>query len=140
MKKCFLLFSFIAIFAFGTKASESVFTVNDDAVNSAISNAVEMTMAETLATTTSNPFSTNEADQLSAKNGWAAAAICFFLGGLGIHRHYLGTSSMMWLYYCITCGGIGGIVPLIDFVVLVIAAADNNVRKYENNDSFFMWN
>ncbi len=140
MKKSFLLFCFITIFAIGSKASETSFTINDDAVNSAISNAVEMTMSETLSLPSASPFSTDDAAQISAKNGWAAVAICFFVGGLGIHRHYLGTSSMMWLYYCITCGGIGGIVPLIDFIVLIIGAADGSVRKYENNDSFFMWN
>ncbi len=73
------------------------------------------------------------------KNWGVAALLDFFLGGIGIHRMYLGSSDLMWLYYGITCCGIFGIVPLVDFIVIIVDGIDNNIGKYCNNSSYFMW-
>ena len=67
-----------------------------------------------------------------------ALVLDFFLGGLGIHRFYLGTEVMTGIGYILTCGGIFGIVPLVDFIVLIINI--DNISKYVNNPKFFMWN
>ena len=61
------------------------------------------------------------------KNWVVAAVLDFFLGGIGIHRMYLGSSNLMWLYYGITCCGIFGVVPLIDFIVLIVDGVNNNI-------------
>lgn len=71
------------------------------------------------------------------KNFVAAILLNFFLGGLGIHRLYLGTETMTWVGYILTCGGIFGIVPLVDFIVLIINNAD--LSPYIDNPKFFMW-
>jgi len=42
--------------------------------------------------------------------------VCFFLGGLGIHRLMMGYSN--WWLMLITCGGCG-IWSIIDFIKLV---------------------
>ena len=139
MKKGLLVLCLMTIFLVVSKASEVSYSVSDDAVNTAISNAIEMSLSEAVSIPSPIPFASNDAAQISSKNGWAAVALCFFLGGIGVHRHYLGTSGMMWFYYLITCGGVFGIVTLVDFVVLIIGSIDNNVRQYENNDSFIMW-
>jgi len=76
---------------------------------------------------------------LSNPNPWAASAICWFVGGFGVHRHYLGTSGSMWAVYTFTLCGIFGIVPIVDFVVLLIGAIQDDISKYVNNTSFFMW-
>lgn len=73
------------------------------------------------------------------KNWGVAALLDFFLGGIGIHRMYLGSSNLMWLYYGITCCGIFGIVPLVDFIVIIVDGIDGNIGKYCNNSSYFMW-
>lgn len=73
------------------------------------------------------------------KNWGVAALLDFFLGGIGIHRMYLGSSNLMWLYYGITCCGIFGIVPLVDFIVIVVDGIDGNIGKYCGNSSYFMW-
>lgn len=76
----------------------------------------------------------------SAGKNWGVAALLdFFLGGIGIHRMYLGSSNLMWLYYGITCCGIFGIVPLVDFIVIIVDGIDGNIGKYCNNSSYFMW-
>jgi TM2 domain-containing membrane protein YozV len=74
-------------------------------------------------------------DRLANKaDGSVAAAIilCFFFGGLGIHRVVMGGKGTLILLYFITCGGIFGILPLIDFIRLII-----NADHYRNNNSFF---
>lgn len=74
------------------------------------------------------------------KDAAIATLICWLVGGFGIHRHYLGTKSNMWATYTFTCCGIFGIVPLVDFFVLLIDGVINDkVDKYIDNEDFFMW-
>ena len=68
-----------------------------------------------------------------------ALILNFFLGGFGVHRHYMGTAPGMWALYTFTFGGIFGIVDLIDFIMLIIGTVDNNIAPYINNRKFFMW-
>ena len=67
----------------------------------------------------------------------AAILLNFFLGGLGIHRLYLGTATLTWVGYILTFCGIFGIVPLVDFIVLIVHNED--ISPYEDNTRFFMW-
>ena len=62
-----------------------------------------------------------------------AVLLAFFLGGLAIHRVYLGGRPLLILLYLITFGGIFGILPLIDFIRLIIG----QMEHYEDNDAFF---
>lgn len=62
-----------------------------------------------------------------------ALVLCFFLGTLGIHRVVTGTPiSILW--YLLTFGGIFGIVPLIDFIMMLV---DGNTSRFEGNPSLF---
>ena len=51
----------------------------------------------------------------------------------------MGTAPGMWALYTFTVGGIFGIVDLVDFIMLIIGTADNNITPYINNRKFFMW-
>lgn len=56
--------------------------------------------------------------ETSNKSWLVTFLLCFFLGGLGIHRFYagkIGTGILMF----ITCGGLG-IWTLIDFIVILL--------------------
>ncbi|MBX3103081.1 MAG: TM2 domain-containing protein [Bacteroidetes bacterium] len=61
-----------------------------------------------------------------------AIILCFFLGGLAIHRVVMGGTPWLILFYFITFGGIFGIVPLIDFFALIFVP-----EKYEGSNRFF---
>ena len=68
----------------------------------------------------------------SDNNVIIALLLTFFLGGLGIHRVYLGSQPIMILWYVITIGGIFGILPLIDFFRILFSGTSH----YDNNNSF----
>lgn len=61
-----------------------------------------------------------------------AVVLCFFLGWLGIHRVYMGGSVLLILGYLFTAGGIFGLLPLIDFIRLIIDS-----DHYKDNSRFF---
>ncbi len=62
-----------------------------------------------------------------------AILLAFFVGWLGIHRLYLGSDPIIILWYVITLGGFFGLIPLIDFIRLVIGQVDH----YRDNNSLF---
>ena len=77
---------------------------------------------------------------VSDKNVAVAFVLAFLLGGLGIHRLYMGTKTFTWVGYILTCGGIFGIVPFVDWILLLIKlVGDGDISAYVNNPKFFMW-
>lgn len=145
MKKVLFLLAAVVAFSCNLFAEVDPYVVDDAAIDQVFAEATEVAAVDFNAVLADNqilmPDMENGA-QLSAKssvNAWAAWAICWVVGGFGIHRHYMGTSKLMWLWYTITCGGIFGIVTTIDWVVLLIGAIKDDIRDYCNNDSFFMW-
>ena len=54
---------------------------------------------------------------MSAKSRLAATLLCFFFGGIGVHRFYVGKigTGILWLLTC-GCFGIGA---LVDFIMIL---------------------
>jgi TM2 domain-containing membrane protein YozV len=140
MKKLFLLIALFAVVLSAKQANASSYSVNEQAVDQLFASAVETSMisinANELSSVASNVSSTVMAGK--DKDAIVAIVLDFFLGGFGIHRFYLGTETLTGLGYILTCGGIFGIVPIIDFIVLIIDMDD--ISPYVNNPKFFMWN
>jgi hypothetical protein len=65
-----------------------------------------------------------------------ASILALTLGPFGVHRLYLGTSPLVPVVYVATVGGAIGILPFIDFVVIVFS---KDLTPYINNDRIFMW-
>jgi TM2 domain-containing membrane protein YozV len=57
-------------------------------------------------------------------------------GFMGAHRVMLGTKPWVPVVYAATFGGCFGIIPLIDFCVIVFS---KDITQYENNPHVFMW-
>jgi len=57
------------------------------------------------------------------------------LGIIGLHRIYMGAKPYVPLIYILTLGGCFGILPLIDFIVIV---THKDITPYRN-DKVFMW-
>jgi TM2 domain-containing membrane protein YozV len=129
-----LILSITALCSYSAKASG--YTADDKLIDQMFTNATE-TVNVTF-TDLSLAGTTGTALAASPKNAAVALVLDFFLGGFGVHRFYLGTEVMTGVGYILTCGGIFGIVPLVDFIVLIINIDD--ISKYVNNPKFFMWN
>lgn len=142
MKK--LLFFAVAIFAlsFNSFAEVDPYVVDDNAIEQTIAQAGEITVNDMNSAFLNDfgmPLTDNSTASFKSANPWVAFALCWVLGGIGIHRHYMGTSKWMWAYYTFTIFGIFGIVPLVDWVVLLVGAIEGNIGSYTNNSKFFMW-
>ncbi len=73
------------------------------------------------------------------KNKRVTAAILAFpfpFGIVGLHRIYLGTAPHVPVVYIGSLGGIFGILPFIDFCVLVL---EKDIERYTENKKVFMW-
>ena len=85
-------------------------------------------------------FSANQlgsaSDSLKSKR-ITAAILAVPLGMLGVHRMYLGTKPHIPIIYIATIGGCFGILPFIDFVVLLLS---DDATPFINNPRVFMWN
>lgn len=139
MKK--LVLTLIAVFAMTFAANAACFTANDDAIDALIESSVEVSP---LAIDAEFPAMASEGSgsgvlSSSHNNPIASFLLCTFLGGFGIHRHYMGTAKFMWAAYTFTFGGIFGIVPLIDWVMLLVGLVDDDITPYVGNTKFFMW-
>lgn len=74
-----------------------------------------------------------------AKNKKAVAAALAFpfpFGMVGLHRIYLGTAPYVPVVYIGTVGGGFGILPFIDFCVILL---DKDITRYHENKKIFMW-
>lgn len=122
-------------------ATGNEYVVNDQKVEQLFTNSVDASLTalsdNNLLNASGNRDFSAAQFRASDKNFVAAILLNFFLGGLGIHRLYLGTATMTWIGYILTCGGIFGIVPFVDFIVLIINNAD--ISPYVDNTKFFMW-
>ena len=65
-----------------------------------------------------------------------AILLTLFLGGLGIHRVYLGGKPILILFYLLLniLFGFGAILALIDLIVMLI---NGNTGKFDGNDKLF---
>ena len=137
----FSLYSFSATPVPATPSADE-YSVNDQQIEQLFANSEDVSVTATSASLLNNSSVKNSASNKafyagSDKSFVTALLLNFFLGGLGIHRLYLGTKTFTWVGYILTCGGIFGIVPLIDFIVLIIH--NDDLSPYVNNPQFFMW-
>lgn len=73
---------------------------------------------------------------LRKKAASALFAFPFPFGFMGAHRVMLGTKPWVPVVYVATFGGCFGLLPMIDFFVIVFS---KDIEQYENNPNIFMW-
>lgn len=139
MKKVSLAICLLLAVFFVKSASASSYSIDMNSIDKMFSEAVETSMISMNAGELSAIPATASATAVASKDKNAVAAILldFFLGGLGVHRFYLGTKTMTGIGYILTCGGIFGIVPFVDLIVLIVD--NDDISPYIDNPKFFMW-
>lgn len=137
MKKLLLiavLFSFTALFA--EQANASKYSIDQQKVDVMFENA-EKAQVNIFTEAASPGFPKLAPNKVQGKDPLVAILLDFFVGGLGVHRFYLGTKTLTGVGYILTCGGIFGVLPLVDLIVLAVNYDD--ISPYVNNPKFFMW-
>ncbi len=129
MKKI-LTVMLVMVIGYTSQAATSDYFVNDAQVEQVLNDA-QINDLNT-ADFDFNYFSTTAVQ--AEKNLVVALVLDFFLGGLAIHRVYLGGKGSLILIYFITCGGIFGVVPLVDFFIMI-----GNLDQFIDNDKFIAW-
>lgn len=66
-------------------------------------------------------------DNKSQKSWVVALLLCFFLGGLGVHRFYVGKVGT-GIIQLLTVGGFG-IWALIDFIIILVGSFSDSEGK-----------
>lgn len=66
----------------------------------------------------------------------AILAFPFPFGIVGLHRIYLGCAPYVPVVYIATVGGGFGILPFIDFCMIIL---EKDIDRFINNQNVFMW-
>ncbi|EFP0252346.1 NINE protein [Salmonella enterica] len=64
------------------------------------------------------------------KSRITAALLAFFLGGLGVHKFYLGKTGQGFLYLIFCWTFIPAIIAFIEFIIYLCDSDENFARKY----------
>jgi TM2 domain-containing membrane protein YozV len=70
------------------------------------------------------------------KSKFTTALLAFFLGGLGIHRFYLGQNKLGLFYLLFFWTFIPALIALFDFFVFIFMSEDNFNYKYNLRTGF----
>jgi len=150
MKKIlFLALALLCLVSNYTFASASKYKLNLEAVNQvfeksqevstvAILSVDEMTETKANADASLDLPQANLAFRAGDKDPLIAFLLSWFIGGLGIHRFYMGTKPLTGVAYILTGGGCG-IVWLVDTIMLLLGVLDDDISRYIDNPKFFMW-
>ncbi len=139
MKKTLALLIVLFAGVFVARAESNQYRLDQAAVDNMFAQAEQV---DFLAMNALSPLNANSgqgaAYQSNGKQPAVAFVLAWFLGPLGIHRAYLGTSTGVIIGYILTLGGCG-IVALVDWIMLLIGLIEDDISKYINNPKFFMW-
>ena len=135
MKKFFL--ALVAMFAITAVASAANYTEDAAAIDAAIENAVEVNAFNLGGGNTGSTASFYAAGD----NDIVAVLLTFILGSFGIHRIYMGSTNLMWLWYTLLSFiGVGEILALADLIFEVVGLVDGSgLGQYYGNTSLIMW-
>jgi len=141
MKK--LLSLFAGLFLVTTMSFAGNYQVNAEKIDGLFEQATEQSIMElsTNIEQLKGQFGNTIISGVTADNEVLIAfVLCWIIGTWGVHRVYMGGKPTLILIYIITCGGIFGIVMLIDWIQLLIKLINSeDVGTYKNNDKFFGW-
>ncbi|AFZ02156.1 NINE protein [Calothrix sp. PCC 6303] len=69
------------------------------------------------------------------KSKGTATIICFFLGGLGVHKFYLGQTGAGIVYLLLSWTFVPSIIAFVEFFILLLMSDEDFNRQYNNGIS-----
>jgi len=135
MKRTLTILSLLLAIGFCFQANASNFKIDQSRIDQMIAKA-EFTPAVSV-------FDIQTAPELAkisgSKDPVMAFILCTVLGGIGVHRLYLGTKPLTFVLYLITAGGCG-IIVLVDWIMLLMVLLDKkDLSPFIDNPNFIMW-
>ncbi|OQX97691.1 MAG: hypothetical protein B6I24_08055 [Bacteroidetes bacterium 4572_128] len=141
MRNILLLLGFNLFLLFSSFANTSNYYVNDENVDALFTNATETNLFSVF-----DKFDVDGVNLLNSsvevneeKSAVVATILCYFLGPLGVHRYYLGTTKKVFITYICTFGGLGCVYAVDFWVLLIDGMIGGNINDYINNNNFLMW-
>jgi len=145
MKKLFaLVFCFAVLLVSKSHATTAEYFVDAQAIEQTLNAGEQLDIANVEQAATALESLMGEGKDVTKimagdKTPTVAFILATFLGGLGIHRAYLGTSTGVIVGYILTCGGFG-ILATIDWVLLLIELIEEKkFDTYVDNKKLFMF-
>ena len=140
MKKLFLVCLTFALYV-GLASANEAYKLNDTKVDAMFSSATETSVSLADISVMNSAIAAPAAMGQNTTTVLIAWIVDWTgLGAFGIHRYVLGTKGSMWAIYTFTVCGIFGIVPFIDWWVLLIdGLLMDHGDKFIDNPKFFMW-
>lgn len=136
MKKIFVLLMVIApFFSFANDYSLNLSEVDQTISQAQEVNYQNFNLSHEIAV---SPLNTNE-QQEGVKNATTAFVLSIFVGYLGVHRLYLGTTMTTFILYLITGGGCGILATVDDILLLIALIQSSPIDAYIDNPHLFMW-
>jgi len=98
--------------------------------------AADHTVCLTYSTFQRSSVALHDSTVIHRKHRLIAAVLALPLGVFGLHRIYLGASPAIPFLYIASFGGAFGILPFVDFVLIMVC---KDVNTYAHNPRVFMW-
>jgi len=135
-----LLFSFLSgvFFLFSTEIGKAVDIPGNLAKPNLLNEKVTKPVIQTFSIF-SDSLNANVDAIPHKKHRFIAALLAFPLGIFGLHRLYLGTSGQIPFIYIVTFGGVFGVLPFIDFVLILLSKDKEFHTNYTGNHHLFLW-
>ena len=130
MKKLFAVIA--SLLAVAAVANAAEYSLDDASIDALFTEAVVEAPATTMA-----PINAAIGDATTT-NVVALVVDYIGLGFFGIHRLILGTNPLNCLWYFLTMGGIFGVLPLVDGIMLIVDLIQGGAN-YIDNSKFIMW-
>lgn len=131
MKKIFAVI--VALLAVAAVAKAAEYSVDEAAIDALFTEAVVEAPEAAM-----TPINVAVGGDATTTNVIALVVDYVGLGFIGIHRLILGTNPLNCLWYFITMGGIFGVLPLVDGIMIIVDLIQGGAN-YIDNPKFIMW-
>lgn len=139
MKKIILSLSLALGLGFSSYAnsSNSQYFLNEESVETLISTSKEVPVSFL---TLNDVSSTNGTMLMNGdKSKVVFLVLNFFLGGLAIHRYYMGTDGAWYMFLGYACVPVASSVANCGDFLYVLFGTSSTHKEYANNKKWFVW-